>query len=71
MMVLKNAERVLIIQERRARYLGLDALAQRQVEIEYFDTEIIDAEVLRRTQLFDRGNYEASIEVEGTPNGDV
>jgi hypothetical protein len=44
---------LLKIMERRAKYLGLDAPVKAQIEATYYDTEIIDAEVLRLIRILD------------------
>ena len=67
---LNAIDRVLKIQERRARYLGLDAPISRQAEPEYFDTDVIDAEVLRLVRILEQGDTETPIEVTGSPNED-
>lgn len=49
----QRKDRVLGSQEHRARFLRLDAPAQNLVEVEFCDTEIIDAEVLHLMLLLE------------------
>ena len=46
---------LLRIMERRAKLLGLDMPIKQQVEVTYFDTSTIDAEVARLAALLDSG----------------
>lgn len=43
------------IMERRAKLLGLDAPIKHEVEVNYYDTDSIDAEVARLASLLDSG----------------
>ena len=44
---LKAIDRVLKIQDRRARYLGIDAPQQTQIEVTSYDGNIIDSQIQR------------------------
>jgi hypothetical protein len=67
---LNAIDRILKIQERRARYQGLDAPISRPAEPEYLDSDVIDAEVLRLVRILEQGDTETPIEVIGSPNED-
>lgn len=59
---------LLRIMERRARLLGLDMPIKQQIEVGYFDTNTIDAEVARLASLLD-SSRQKELDSEPSENG--